>query len=181
MPHRHRVIDSPLGPLVLVGDGATVCGLRLPRPDATPDVGSGDGPHDPHAFGQAVAELDEYFTGGRCSFTVPVDPAGTPFRRRVWAALCTIPFGTTTTYGEVARRLGKPGAARAVGQACAANPVAVIVPCHRVIGRGGDLVGYGGGPASKAWLLTHEARSPAGAPPAPTGAPVPAAGVGTVR
>lgn len=179
MRHRHRVIDSPIGPLVLVGDGTVVCELRLPRPDATPDLGPADGPHDPNAFGRAVAELDEYFAGRRRSFTVPVAPAGTPFRRRVWAALRTIPHGATATYGQIAHRLGAPGAARAVGQACGANPVAVIVPCHRVVGRGGSLVGFGGGLEAKAWLLAHEARSSAVVPtPAPTGPPVLAAGAG---
>ena len=105
----------------------------------------------------------EYFAGGRTDFDVPLELAGTDFQRRVWSALRDIPYGETISYGELARRVGNPGAVRAVGLANGRNPVAIIVPCHRVIGADGSLTGYGGGLDRKAWLLDHEAanRAPA--------------------
>jgi AraC family transcriptional regulator of adaptative response/methylated-DNA-[protein]-cysteine methyltransferase len=105
---------------------------------------------------QARLELDEYFAGDRREFTVPLDLRGTAFQHRVWDRLLTIPFGTTRTYGEIARDLGDANATRAVGLANARNRVAIIVPCHRVIAANGTLWGYGGGVERKRWLLEHE-------------------------
>ncbi len=105
-------------------------------------------------------QLREYFRGDRRTFRVPVDPAvGTPFQRRVWRTLTTIPYGETRSYGWVARSVGRPGASRAVGQACGRNPVAIVVPCHRVVSSAGRLGGYTGGVGAKRWLLRHEATA----------------------
>jgi methylated-DNA-[protein]-cysteine S-methyltransferase len=108
---------------------------------------------------QAVAELDEYFAGTRKSFTVALDPAGTPFQLSVWGVLRAIPYGSTITYGEQARRLGDPAKARAVGAADGRNPLSIIVPCHRVVGASGALTGFAGGMAAKQWLLDFERAS----------------------
>jgi methylated-DNA-[protein]-cysteine S-methyltransferase len=105
---------------------------------------------------RAVRQLQEYFVGERRRFRLPLAPEGTEFEHRVWAEVCRIPFGSTDTYGEIARRLRDPDAARAVGAANARNPIAIVVPCHRVIGAGGDLTGYAGGVDRKKWLLDHE-------------------------
>ncbi len=104
----------------------------------------------------AADEMRGYLAGEPVAFTCPLDLRGTPFQLAVWQALCTIPYGETCSYGEIAHRIGKPSAARAVGAANGANPVAIIVPCHRVIGGNGTLTGYGGGLPAKAWLLHLE-------------------------
>jgi len=104
----------------------------------------------------ARRQLDEYFACTRTSFDLPLDAEGTAFERRVWDLLRAIPYGTTTSYGELARRLGEPKDARAVGAANGKNPIPIIVPCHRVIGANGDLTGFGGGLERKRWLLEHE-------------------------
>jgi len=104
----------------------------------------------------ARRQLDEYFARTRTSFDLPLDAEGTAFERRVWDLLRAIPYGTTTSYGELARRLGEPKEARAVGAANGKNPIPIIVPCHRVIGANGDLTGFGGGLERKRWLLEHE-------------------------
>lgn len=109
------------------------------------------------AFAPARAQLDEYFAGRRRSFDLALDPAGSPFELGVWRALLEIPYGETVSYGELAARIGHPGAPRAVGVANARNPVAVVVPCHRVIGADGSLTGYGGGLERKRLLLDLEA------------------------
>jgi methylated-DNA-[protein]-cysteine S-methyltransferase len=106
---------------------------------------------------QAKRELNEYFRGDRTEFDVPLNPDGTAFQIAVWNELLKIPYGTTTTYGEIARNLGNPEAMRAVGAANGRNPIAIIIPCHRVIGTNGKLIGYGGGIDRKLWLLKHEA------------------------
>jgi methylated-DNA-[protein]-cysteine S-methyltransferase len=105
---------------------------------------------------QAAEELDAYFAGRRQRFQVPLAPEGTPFQRQVWAALTTIPFGATWSYAKLARTVGRPAAVRAVGAANGRNPIALFVPCHRVIGADGSLTGYGGGLPRKRWLLAHE-------------------------
>jgi methylated-DNA-[protein]-cysteine S-methyltransferase len=106
----------------------------------------------------AENQLAGYFDGRLTEFDVPLELDGTPFQRRVWDELQRIPFGERTSYGELARRLGRPGSARAVGLANGRNPVSIIVPCHRVVGSDGTLTGYGGGLHRKAWLLDHEAQ-----------------------
>jgi methylated-DNA-[protein]-cysteine S-methyltransferase len=151
----HTTIDSPIGPLRLVGDGRALHRLEL-RPDRrAPDPGWL--PRDA-AFTGVIAQLQEYFAGARRAFDdVALALRGGDFERRVWAALLDIPYGQTVTYGEVAAANGAPGAARAVGLANARNPVAIIVPCHRVIGADGTLTGYGGGLERKRALLELEA------------------------
>jgi methylated-DNA-[protein]-cysteine S-methyltransferase len=105
------------------------------------------------------AQLAEYFAGRRRDFDLPLAPAGTPFQQRVWQALRAIPYGRTESYGALAARLGQPGAGRAVGLANGQNPIAIVIPCHRVIGAGGALTGYGGGLERKRWLLALEASA----------------------
>lgn len=142
-------VPTPLGPLLLVSDGEALVGAAFDAEDG--GEGGADG-----VLETAAAELRAYFGGGRAPFTVPVRPQGTPFQERVWAALCEIPHGETVAYGDLARRLGDPGAAQAVGAANGRNPVAVVVPCHRVVGAGGALVGYAGGLERKRALLDLE-------------------------
>lgn len=107
---------------------------------------------------KAKTELEEYFAGKRKSFTVPAKPGGTDFQKKVWAALRDIPYGETASYGEIAKRIGDPKACRAVGMANNRNPIAIIIPCHRVIGAGGALTGYAGGLDKKEFLLKLEAQ-----------------------
>lgn len=116
-------------------------------------------PEDDPLLDQVEAELREYFAGSRKKFALPVHVMGTDFQKKVWAALGEIPYGETTTYGEIAERIGRPGACRAVGAANHANPVPIVIPCHRVIGAGGRLTGYAGGLAVKSYLLELEKRN----------------------
>ena len=152
----HTTVTSPLGELLLVGDGRTLHGLHMQQGRRPVRVGP-DWRRDDAAFAQARAQLDEYFAGARTEFRVPLELAGNAFERRVWRELLEIPYGQTASYGEIARRIGTPHAARAVGLANGRNPVAVIVPCHRVIGADGSLTGYGGGLERKRLLLDLEA------------------------
>jgi methylated-DNA-[protein]-cysteine S-methyltransferase len=156
---RHHSLPSPLGPLLLVADDADqLRGLYLPDHRGGPtDV---PGRHEAGGvIDRAAGQLREYFAGDRTAFDLPLATAGNPFQERVWEALRTVPFGTTTTYGRIAADLGMgPGAARAVGAATGRNPLSIIVPCHRVVGASGSLTGYAGGLEAKRRLLTHEAR-----------------------
>jgi methylated-DNA-[protein]-cysteine S-methyltransferase len=149
-------IDSPIGPLTMTAvDGAlTRVHMHEQRHAPAPSPGA---QHDDDSFAAVATQFAEYFAGERTRFDLPLAPAGTPFQRRVWDALCEIPYGETISYGELARRVGSPGAFRAVGLANGRNPLAIIVPCHRVIGADGRLTGYGGGLDRKRWLLEHEA------------------------
>jgi methylated-DNA-[protein]-cysteine S-methyltransferase len=122
--------------------------------------------HDPDAAREAVTQLREYLEGARREFTFPLAPAGSEWQRAVWRELLAIPHGATTTYGAIARALGRPSAARAVGASVGRNPLAIVVPCHRVVGSAGALTGYAGGLDRKRWLLALEA----GAPSMPLGA-----------
>ena len=151
--------SSPVGALVLTSDGDALTGLLLPLPGggAAPLAGTG-WRCDQAAFREAIAQLRAYFAGERSTFDLPLRMAGTTFQRQAWDALLTIPFGTTISYAEQARRIGRPGASRAVGAANGRNPIALVVPCHRVIGSSGTLTGYGGGLPLKRWLLDHESR-----------------------
>lgn len=155
MHRTYTVMDSPVGPLTLVADDGVLSGLYM-RDQRHRPADETFGVPDDTAFGEALAQLRAYFAGERTEFDLPVAPNGTPFQQQVWAALCEIPYGTTTTYGELADRIGKPSAARAVGLANGRNPISIIVPCHRVVGSGGDLTGYGGGLERKRYLLDHE-------------------------
>jgi methylated-DNA-[protein]-cysteine S-methyltransferase len=152
----HTDIPSPLGPLRLVGDGETLAGLHMDAHRHGPGP-TGWGDRRDEAFTAAKAQLAAWFAGELETFDLPLAPAGTPFQRRVWDALLEIPYGTTTTYGDLARRLGDPKAVRAVGLANGRNPIPIIIPCHRVVGADGSLTGYGGGLERKRWLLHHEA------------------------
>jgi methylated-DNA-[protein]-cysteine S-methyltransferase len=149
-------MPSPIGELLLTGDEAGLTGLYMEGYDAGITVGARRGSDDP-LLSRARRELEAYFAGRLTRFEVPLQLVGTAFQRRVWAGLLQIPFGATTSYGALATRLGQPTATRAVGLANGRNPVSIIVPCHRVIGRDGSLTGYGGGIARKRWLLAHEA------------------------
>jgi len=114
-------------------------------------------PELPDILSACLQQLEQYFAGQRQTFSLKLAPAGTPFQRAVWARLAEIPFGATITYGQLAAQLGRPTAYRAVGNANGKNPMAIILPCHRVIGSDGGLTGYGGGLWRKQWLLAHEA------------------------
>jgi methylated-DNA-[protein]-cysteine S-methyltransferase len=148
-------IDSPIGPLLLVSDGAGLIEIGLPHGDAAPPP---DGEHGKPKLHAAARQFDEYFAGTRLQFDLPLRPSGTPFQLEVWGALLAIPYGETVSYADIARRIRRPRAVRAVGAANGANPLSIIVPCHRVIGSHGDLTGYGGGLPAKRWLLAHERK-----------------------
>ncbi|OHV03070.1 methylated-DNA--[protein]-cysteine S-methyltransferase [Mycobacterium talmoniae] len=151
---RYRIIDSPIGPLTLAGSGSALQHLRMVDQTYEPD--RADWVRDDHAFGDAVDQLNAYFAGELTSFDVELELLGTAFQRRVWCALQTIPYGDTASYGQIAAQIGAHGAARAVGLANGHNPIAIIVPCHRVIGSNGSLTGYGGGLDRKRALLDLE-------------------------
>lgn len=153
---RYSVIDSGVGPLTLRWSRGALVGVYF---DGAPSLAERDDwVRDDEVLEPVRAQLDEYLRGERRAFDLPLAFEGTSFQERVWRALVDIPFGTTTTYGEIARRVGETDwkAARAVGAAAGQNPIAVIVPCHRVIGADGSLTGFGGGLPRKRWLLTHE-------------------------
>ena len=114
---------------------------------------------DPGGFEDLRRQLAEYFTAGRTDFDLPLDPRGTPFQMRVWRHLRTIPYGKTRTYGQIARQLRKPNATRAVGQAAGRNPLPILIPCHRLVGKGGSLVGFAAGITTKARLLRLEGHT----------------------
>ncbi|MFV0495345.1 methylated-DNA--[protein]-cysteine S-methyltransferase [Mycobacterium sp.] len=149
-----RTIDSPIGPLTLAGRGDTLTNLRMV--DQTYEPSRAEWRLDNSAFSDVARQLDTYFSGRLTEFDIKLELRGTDFQQRVWRALLTIPYGQTRTYGEIAEQIGSPGAARAVGSANGHNPVSIIVPCHRVIGAGGKLTGYGGGLRRKQTLLDLE-------------------------
>lgn len=153
-PIRYRTMDSPVGTLTLAGSAGRLRHLRMV--DQTYEPSRAGWESDDTAFADAVAQLEEYFTGVRTDFELALDLVGTAFQRRVWAALLTIPYGETRSYGQIAKQLDAPGAFRAVGLANGHNPIGIIVPCHRVIGANGSLTGYGGGLDRKRALLEME-------------------------
>ncbi|GGS26569.1 MULTISPECIES: methylated-DNA--[protein]-cysteine S-methyltransferase [Actinokineospora] len=153
----HTVIDSPVGPLTLVATDGTLSGLYMTDQRHRP-ADSTFGGRDDTILPEVKAQLDAYFAGELTDFDVPLNLHGTPFQQEVWRALCEIPYGETITYGELALRVSRPTASRAVGAANGRNPVSVIVPCHRVVGSTGDLTGYGGGVERKRFLLDFETR-----------------------
>ena len=155
-----RTVDSPVGPLTLAGRGGRRMHLRMV--DQTYEPSHDGWERDDAAFSGAVEQLESYFAGDRMEFDLELDLVGTEFQRRVWAALLTIPYGETRSYGQIATQIGSPGAFRAVGLANGHNPIGIIVPCHRVIGSNGSLTGYGGGLDRKRALLALEkTRKPA--------------------
>jgi methylated-DNA-[protein]-cysteine S-methyltransferase len=155
-------MPSPVGELLLVGSDDGLQGLYLPGHRGGPAVDPG-WTRDDGALAETRAQLDAWFAGERTTFDLPLAPAGTEFQLAVWRALREIPFGATESYGGLAARLGRPGAARAVGLANGRNPISIVVPCHRVVGSAGALTGYAGGIGAKRALLEHEARVSAGA------------------
>lgn len=155
MTLREAWMESPVGALRLLSDGEALVGVTMEDRAGGPRLDSADGRGDP-LLEKARRELAEWFAGERTTFSLPLRPRGTPFQLEVWRALCEIPFGETRTYGEIAARLGRPSASRAVGAANGRNPIGIVVPCHRVIGADGTLTGYAGGMERKRWLLEHE-------------------------
>lgn len=162
-------VASPIGPLVLESDGGALTAIRfgadgaVPEPAGASPGGSRPGATASDAVLDATAwQLEEYFAGTRTAFDLPLRPSGTDFQRAVWSGLEEIPYGETRSYGELAARVGRPKAARAIGAGCGRNPIPVVVPCHRVIGADGTLTGYAGGTAIKNALLRLEARTLAG-------------------
>ena len=146
---------SPVGELLIANEDDALIGLWLAGQRGIPTPADDWRPHA-RSFDRARRQLDEYFAGRRRTFELALAPRGTDFQRAVWRQLVAIPFGVTKTYGELARALGCPTAARAVGAANGQNPISIVVPCHRVIGKDGALRGYAGGEPRKRWLLDHE-------------------------
>lgn len=163
---RHTMLDSPLGELTVVADGDALTGLYFPGHVRGPDPAT-FGPREDTAFAETVfqetlfqeteRQLAEYFSGERTAFDLPLAPRGGAFELRVWELLREIPYGETRSYGDLARELGDPSLAQAVGSANGRNPISVIVPCHRVVGADGSLTGYAGGLDRKRYLLDLEA------------------------
>lgn len=156
----HTVIDSAVGPLTLVAQEGSIVGLYMALQRHRPDDGELGEPdrrgRTAEPFKAAADQLDAYFAGDLTRFTLPLAPRGSQFQQRVWAALQDIPYGQTQSYGELAGRIGSPGAARAVGLANGKNPIGIVIPCHRVVGSNGSLTGYGGGLDRKRQLLDLE-------------------------
>lgn len=152
------ILESPVGKLLLAGHAKALTHISFQ---------DGRHPLTPNRqwvcselpFRKTIRQLNEYFAGKRQTFQVSLDPKGTQFQLKVWQALRNIPYGHTVSYGQIAQAIGRPGAARAIGAANGQNPLSIIVPCHRVIGSNGKLVGYGGGLSIKEALLSHETRS----------------------
>jgi methylated-DNA-[protein]-cysteine S-methyltransferase len=153
---QYTIIPSPIGDLLLAGQGRRLTFVDML--DGAPQPPT-DWVRDNRAFTDARNQLDAYFAGGLREFDLDLDPVGTPFERSVWDAVNAIPYGTTSTYRELAAAIGRPTAVRAVGTANGRNPLPIVIPCHRVIGTDGTLRGYGGGLDRKRWLLDLE-RSP---------------------
>ena len=163
MQHQ-TTMQTPIGELVLVASDRGLRKILLPL-GPRPAGGRDDGADHP-VLKETRRQLEQYFRGERRDFDLPLELDGSPFQREVWDALGRIPYGATESYGQLAERVGRPGAARAVGGANGRNPLPIVVPCHRVIGAGGALTGYGGpsdeGIAMKRWLIDHETGVRAG-------------------
>jgi methylated-DNA-[protein]-cysteine S-methyltransferase len=153
----YRFVDSPFGRVLVAGDGDSLQWLSFTRGRQKAESFSQWTENRRDAvLREAERQLDAYFKGKREQFDLPLDPRGTPFQKKVWKKLVSIPYGKTVTYSELARRVGRPEAFRAVGAANGQNPISVIIPCHRVLGKNGDLTGYGGGLHTKQRLLDLE-------------------------
>ena len=153
----YTFFDSPIQPLLLTSNGTALTGIFMVAHKHGPEIGQGWIQDDAAApFPEAKRQLEAYFAGQLTEFDLPLAPVGTDFQRRVWDELRRIPYGQTISYGELARRIGNPNASRAVGLANGRNPFSIIVPCHRVVGSGGKLVGYAGGMTRKETLLALE-------------------------
>lgn len=149
------VMESPVGRLFFAKDGEDLTDLRF-HTKMTPDERGNDWTTSETPFRDVIRQVKAYFKGDLKRFDLPLKPEGTPFQVKVWQALMDIPYGETVTYKELARRVGKPNACRAVGAANGQNPLSIVIPCHRVIGSGGRLTGYGGGLDVKRFLLALE-------------------------
>jgi methylated-DNA-[protein]-cysteine S-methyltransferase len=159
MSTTHTTFESPLGELILVAEDATLSGVYFPGHWTRPDLAT-FGERSERRLEQVEEQLAEYFAGERTTFDLPTSATGNAFQRQVWDLIDRIPYGQTTTYGQLANELGSPTLARTVGNAVGHNPLSVIVPCHRVVGKDGKLTGYAGGLQRKRFLLDLEA--PAG-------------------
>jgi methylated-DNA-[protein]-cysteine S-methyltransferase len=155
MTTSHTIIDTRMGDLTLVATGGVLTGVYHPGHWTNPDR-TAFGPRCAEGFDEAERQLGEYLAGERTEFGLPTSVTGDTFQQRVWALLNRIPYGETTTYGELARELGDPALARMVGRAVGSNPLSVVVPCHRVVGKDGRLTGYAGGLERKRFLLELE-------------------------
>jgi len=153
----YQIVESPIGPLTILSDGEGLTGLYMNVHKYGPSQTDGWrlSPENP-VVSETARQLREFFLGTRLEFDLPLNASGTEFQRRCWQQLSRIPYGETWSYGEMAKKLGSPDASRAVGAANGQNPISVIVPCHRVIGASGKLVGFGGGLPRKAALLAFE-------------------------
>jgi methylated-DNA-[protein]-cysteine S-methyltransferase len=166
MQTRHTVIDSRLGRLTLVADGDTLTGVYFRHhwhPPTTDGLGHYAEPAADDLFRRTANQLDEYLTGERTQFDLPIDLVGEPGQRRIWELLVHIAYGETITYGELAAKLADGTTAYEVGQAVGRNPLSIVVPCHRVVGKNGALTGYAGGLKRKRFLLDLEAPVPTAA------------------
>lgn len=150
-------LDTPIGRLLLAADDHGLRCIEFPRADQGARIGA-HWRRSRARLGAAIAQLDAWFAGDLHAFDLALAAEGTAFRKAVWNELVRIPYGETISYGELARRVGDPSASRAVGAANGANPLPIVVPCHRVIGANGKLTGFGGGLPTKQWLLEHERR-----------------------
>ena len=150
---RRRIFSSPIGPIEITGKNDFLTGLNFNE-----EAGESGKEAATSIFSACERQLREYFSGTRFDFDLPLTFDGTPFQNEVWTALRTVPFGRTISYGDLARMIGRPAAVRAVGAANGANPISIIIPCHRIIGNDGRLTGYGGGLWRKDWLLGHERK-----------------------
>lgn len=157
------VYESPIGPLTVIGGSSGLRGLFFPG--QARNLRESDHQHE--RLGDVIGQLGEYFAGERQGFELKLDIHGTPFQSGVWRELLTIPYGTTTSYGDISNRVGRPGEAREVGWAVGRTPVPIIVPCHRVVAADGALTGYGGGLDRKQVLLDLESRVASGLDPDP--------------
>ena len=152
---RYTILETPVGSLLALGDGEFLTGLFMHgRPHAPGRELWGTS--DPRSFAPLASQLRAYFAGEIQGFDLPIRLSGTDFQRCVWAELEKIPYGETRSYLDVARAIGRPRGARAVGSANGQNPISIVVPCHRVVGASGSLTGYAGGVDRKRWLLAHE-------------------------
>jgi len=162
MTIRYTIVDAPLGRLLVAGTERGICAVSLADSDAALERGlrrefpEAEIRHEGRGLGRWVSSLVRHLEGKLPRLDLPLDVRGTAFQIRVWEALMKIPYGETRSYGEIARAVGKPGAARAVGRACATNPAPLVIPCHRVVGSTGSLTGYGLGVARKKELLRRE-------------------------
>jgi methylated-DNA-[protein]-cysteine S-methyltransferase len=156
MSRTHTVVPSPIGPLTVVREDGALVRLAMSPPGRFVDTEIGE--RTDEGFDDLVGQLGEYLAGERTAFDLPLRPVGSDFELAVWEQLARIPYGETRSYGHVAAAVGEPGGAQAVGAANGRNPLAIVVPCHRVIGADGSLVGFGGGLTRKRFLLDLEQR-----------------------